>query len=42
MRVSSAIVQEEFNILINPYHKEFHKIKIIKKEKFEFDKRLFE
>lgn len=41
MKVPSAVVQGDFNFLINPSHKLLHKIKIIKTEPFEFDKRLF-
>lgn len=41
MKVPSAVVQGEFNYLINPSHKSFGKVKNIKKELFEFDLRLF-
>jgi RES domain-containing protein len=41
MKVSSVIVQGEFNYLINPIHKDFKKIKIVKIEDFVFDERLF-
>jgi RES domain-containing protein len=41
LRVPSAVTQGDFNYLINPYHKEFKKIKIFKKESFKFDDRLF-
>jgi RES domain-containing protein len=40
-KVPSASVQGDFNYLINPAHKEFHKIRILKIESFEFDARLF-
>ncbi|MDN5292623.1 MAG: hypothetical protein PWQ06_2862 [Anaerophaga sp.] len=41
IKVPSAVVQGDFNILINPRHSDFDKIKIIKTEKFNFDERLF-
>ncbi len=41
LKVPSAIVQGDFNYLINPAHKDFRKINIISKEQFSFDKRLF-
>ncbi len=41
IRVPSAVVQGDFNYLINPAHKDFKKIKILKTEKFSFDDRLF-
>ena len=41
LKVPSAVVQDEFNYLINPVHKEFKKIDIIKIEEFKFYKRLF-
>lgn len=42
MKVPSAVIQDEFNYLINPFHKSFPKVKLLKTEKFMFDKRLFE
>jgi RES domain-containing protein len=41
LKVPSAIVDEENNYVINPKHEDFKKIKIIKVNKFQFDKRLF-
>lgn len=41
MKVPSVVVQGDFNYLINPVHKFFQKIKILKTEPFEFDERLF-
>ncbi len=41
IKVPSAVVQGDFNILINPQHSDFNKVKIIKTEKFNFDERLF-
>lgn len=42
LQVPSAVIQGEFNYLINPKHPDFTAIKIIKTETFKFDKRLFE
>ena len=39
--VPSAIVPGDYNILINPLHPDFGKVKIIEKGKFNFDERLF-
>lgn len=41
MKVPSAAVQGEFNWLINPRHPLFSEVKILKREKFTFDDRLF-
>ena len=41
LKVPSAIIFEEQNVLINPRHKDFHKLKIISSEPFRFDSRLF-
>jgi RES domain-containing protein len=41
LKVPSAVVQGDFNYLINPNHKEIDRVKIIDKEKFDFDERLF-
>lgn len=41
LKVPSAVVQDEFNFLLNPRHREFSRIKIVDTEPFEFDKRLF-
>ncbi|MFC2087880.1 RES family NAD+ phosphorylase [Bacteroidota bacterium] len=41
MKVPSAVVQGDFNYLINPKHIDFGKIRIMGKEKFTFDERLF-
>lgn len=39
-KVPSAIVKNEFNFLINPYHPEFEKVKILGNEPFYFDPRI--
>lgn len=41
LKVPSAIVEEEFNYLINPEHINFGEIKIISAKPFIFDERLF-
>lgn len=42
MKVPSAVIQDEYNYLINSKHKLFSKVKLIKVEAFAFDKRLFD
>lgn len=39
--IPSVVTQGDFNVLINPYHKDFSKITISKIEKFPFDRRIF-
>ena len=41
LKVPSAVVQGDFNYLINQYHSDFKKIKIIEITDFPFDKRIF-
>lgn len=41
LKVPSAVVQGDFNYLINPNHSEIDKIKIKSVTKFPFDKRVF-
>jgi len=41
IEVPSAVVQGDYNVLINPMHKDFNKVKIVRKERFDFDERLF-
>jgi RES domain-containing protein len=40
LKVPSVIVPEEFNYLINPFHKDLHKVKIENVKPFDIDKRL--
>jgi RES domain-containing protein len=40
IKVPSVIITEEFNILINPLHKDFKKVKITAIKNFRTDKRL--
>ena len=42
LKVPSAIVPQEHNFLINPFHKDFKKVKITGSELLELDKRLFQ
>jgi RES domain-containing protein len=39
--IPSAVTQGDFNILINPNHKDFKQIRIMEMVKFPFDKRIF-
>ncbi len=40
LRVPSVVVRGDFNVLINPAHPEFSRIKIVDVEPYELDKRL--
>ena len=40
LRVPSAVVEQEYNILINPLHSEMPRVVLREMEAFEFDKRL--
>ncbi len=41
IKVPSAVVQGDFNYLINPKHKNIHRVRVIGSERFTFDERLF-
>ncbi len=41
LKVPSAIVAGDYNILINPLHADFKQVKVLSFEPFEFDQRLF-
>jgi len=41
LKVPSAVVQGDFNYLMNPYHLDFKKIKIVSSVAFPFDTRMF-
>jgi RES domain-containing protein len=41
LKVPSAVVKGDFNLLINPCHADFEKIKIVEQTPFPFDKRIF-
>ncbi len=40
LQVPSAIVAEEYNYLLNPGHRDFERVKLIRTEPFEFDPRI--
>ncbi len=42
LRVPSAVIEQEFNILINPAHPDFKLIELLSAEPFVFDPRLLE
>jgi RES domain-containing protein len=41
LQIPSVVTQGDYNILINPKHPEFANIKMISRNKFPFDKRIF-
>lgn len=41
LQVPSVVTQGDYNLLINPKHSDFKRIKIIAADKFPFDKRIF-
>ena len=41
LEIPSVVTQGDFNLLINPYHSEFSRVKIIVQAKFPFDERIF-
>lgn len=41
LQIPSSVTRGDYNLLINPHHSEFPKIKILEIEKFPFDKRIF-
>lgn len=41
LKVPSAVIPDDFNYLLNPNHKDFQKIVILRIEPFVFDSRLF-
>ncbi|MCB0762251.1 MAG: RES family NAD+ phosphorylase [Flavobacteriales bacterium] len=41
LRVPSAVVPGDHNVLINPFHRDFKKVKIVDISDFPFDERLF-
>jgi RES domain-containing protein len=41
LQIPSAVTRGDYNILINPNHPDFKRIKIIATEKFPFDRRIF-
>ena len=41
LQIPSAVTRGDYNVLINPYHADFKRIKITEKVKFPFDNRIF-
>ncbi len=41
LKIPSAVVPGDYNILINPFHEDFKNIRVTKTVKFPFDERLF-
>ena len=41
LQISSVVTQGDYNMLINPNHLDFSKIKILQTERFPFDRRIF-
>src|SRR5208283_996895 len=41
LHVPSAAIRGEWNVLVNPEHPEFRKIKVERAQRFEFDLRMF-
>jgi len=41
LKIPSSVTKGDFNILINPFHPDFKRIKILQIEPFPFDKRIF-
>jgi RES domain-containing protein len=42
LKVPSAIINDEYNYLLNPLHPDFQQVKLISTENFRFDKRIKE
>lgn len=42
LKVPSAVIQDEYNYLINPLHRNYSNVKLVTIEEFRFDKRLFQ
>ena len=41
LRVPSAVIPEEFNLLINPLHRDFHALHFLEPAEFKFDPRMW-
>lgn len=41
LQIPSSVTEGDYNLLLNPHHAEFKRIKIINTKKFIFDQRLF-
>lgn len=42
LQIPSAVTRGDYNLLINPHHADMKKIRVIRIEKFPFDRRIFE
>jgi RES domain-containing protein len=42
LEVPSAVIETDSNYLLNPHHADFHKIRVMEPQPFEFDLRLLE
>lgn len=42
LHIPSVVTKGDYNILINPYHPDFHRIQIARIEPYPFDKRIFQ
>ena len=42
LKVPSAVVDVEYNVLLNPLHKDFNKVKVIGVKPYQIDKRLLD
>jgi RES domain-containing protein len=42
LRIPSVVTKGDYNYLINPYHADFQRIRIVSTEPFPFDKRIIE
>jgi len=41
LRLPSVVTKGDYNVLINPYHADFKRIRVVAKEEFPFDQRIF-
>lgn len=41
LQIPSAVTAGDYNLLLNPQHREFKRVKILEVERFPFDKRIF-
>lgn len=41
LQIPSSVTKGDYNYLLNPYHSDFRRIKIVQIEKFPFDQRIF-
>jgi len=41
LKVPSAVVPGDYNLILNPNHTDYHKVKVVEVKPFSFDKRIF-